>query len=148
MDFGDSQEAQQLELAWINASENEKRSRTIFAQHTLRPDEVAQEWDATQAVLGGTADTERFVTRAMQRLDAALTPLSSGAYRAPIHQTPETFRERFVAESLIEEATDKPIKIGFSARPPAGCNCHTPGSSASRGIGRDLSRTGVRPIVC
>ena len=122
LDFGDSKEAQQLELAWLNASENEKRSRTIFAQHSLKPDEVVQEWDATQAILGGDADTERFVTRAMQRLNAALIPLSSGAYRAPVHLTPETFRERFAAESLIEEATDdRPIKIGFSVRPPAGC---------------------------
>ena len=121
LDFGDSKEAQQLELAWMNASENEKRSRTIFAQHSLKPNEVAREWDATQAILGNDADTERFVTRAMQRLNAALVPLSSGAYRAPVHLAPATFRERFVAESLIEEATDKPIKIGFSARPPAGC---------------------------
>jgi len=57
----------------------------------------------------------------MQRLNAALTPLPSGAYRAPVHLAPATFRERFVAESLIEEATDRPIQVGFGARPPAGC---------------------------
>src|SRR5690606_8592611 len=57
----------------------------------------------------------------MKRLNSALTPLIGGGYRAPVHLTPEGFRERFVAESLIEEATDKPIRIGFSARPPAGC---------------------------
>ena len=121
LDFSDSEEARQFDLAWINASDNEKRSRTIFAQNTLKPEEVAREWDATQSALGGDAETKRFVTRAMQRLNAALTPLPSGAYRAPVHLTPETFRERFVAESLIEDATDRPIQVGFSARPPAGC---------------------------
>ena len=121
LDFSDSEEARQIELDWLNASENEKKSRTIFAQNALKPEEVAKEWDATQSALGGYDDTERFVIHAMTRLNAALTPLSSGAYRAPVHLTPETFRERFVAESLIEEASDKPIKIGFSARPPAGC---------------------------
>ena len=121
LDFGDSEEARQIEMAWLNASENEKRSRTIFAQNTLRPEEVAKEWDATQSALGGYADTERFVTHAMKRLNAALVPLSPGGYRAPVHLTPESFRERFVAESLIEDATDKPIGIGFSARPPVGC---------------------------
>ena len=121
LDFGDSEEARQIEMAWLNASENEKRSRTIFAQNTLRPEEVAKEWDATQSALGGYADTERFVTHAMKRLNAALVPLSPGGYRAPVHLTPESFRERFVAESLIEDATDKPIGIGFSARPPTGC---------------------------
>ena len=39
----------------------------------------------------------------------------------PVHLTPEAFRERFAAESLTEDASDKPIKVGFSARPPAGC---------------------------
>ena len=121
LDFTATDEANQIELAWLNASENEKKSRTIFAQNALKPEEVAKEWDATQSALGGYTDTERFVTHAMKRLNAALTPLSSGAYRAPVHLTPEAFRERFVAESLIEDASDKPIRIGFSARPPAGC---------------------------
>ena len=120
LDFSDSEEGRQLDLAWTKASENEKRSRTIFAQNALRPDEVAREWSATQSALGGYAETERFVIRAMQRLNAALTPLASGAYRAPVHLAPEAFRERFVAESLIEEAADKPIQIGFRARPPSG----------------------------
>ena len=121
LDFAATDEANQIELAWLNASENEKKSRTIFAQNALKPEEVAKEWDATQSALGGYTDTERFVTHAMKRLNAALTPLSSGAYRAPVHLTPEAFRERFVGESLIEDASDKPIRIGFSARPPAGC---------------------------
>ncbi len=121
LDSGGSEEVNQIELAWLNASENEKKSRTIFAQNALKPEEVAVEWDATQSALGGYEDTERFVIHAMKRLNAALTPLPSGAYRAPVHLTPETFRERFVAESLIEDASDKPIRIGFSTRPPAGC---------------------------
>ena len=121
LDFDASEEARRIDMAWENASEKEKRSRTIFAQHALKPEEVAKEWDATQSALGGYADAERFVVQAMKRLDAALTPLEGGGYKAPVHLAPEDFRARFVAESLIEEATDKPIGIGFSARPPAGC---------------------------
>lgn len=120
LDFGDSEEARQIDMAWLDASEKEKRSRTIFAQNTLKPEEVVREWDATQSALGGYDDTERFVAHAMKRLNAALVPLSAGGYRAPVHLTPESFRERFVAESLIEDATDRPIRIGFSARPPSG----------------------------
>ena len=120
LDLDSTEEARELDLAWRNAAENEKRSRTVFAQNSLKPDEVLREWDVTQSTLGGEADTKRFVSRAMQRLDATLMPLESGAYRAPVHLTPETFRERFVAESLIEDAANKPITIGFGARPPAG----------------------------
>lgn len=121
LDFGETEESRQIEMAWLNASENEKRSRTIFAQNTLRPEEVAREWDAMQSALGGYEDTERFVAHAMKRLNAALAPHSLGGYRAPIHLTPESIRERFVGESLIEDAADKPIRIGFSVRPPSGC---------------------------
>ncbi len=121
LDFETSQEARQIDLAWENASEKEKRSRTIFAQRTLKPDDVIAEWNATRSTLGDYADTERFVVQAMKRLDAALTPLDRGGYRAPVHLAPEGFRERFVAESLIDEAADTPIRVTFSARPPAGC---------------------------
>ena len=120
-DFDNSEQARRIDMAWDNASEKEKRSRTIFAQHALKPEEVAREWDATQVALGGYADTERFVVQAMKRLNAALTPLNGGGYKAPVHLTPEGFREHFVAESLIEKATEKPIRIGFSARPSTGC---------------------------
>ena len=64
-------EASDFDLAWKNASEPEKRSRTIFAQHSLRPEEVIPEWDATRLALGGFGDTERFVTRALTRLARA-----------------------------------------------------------------------------
>ena len=121
LDFSGTEAAQQLDLEWTNASENERRSRTIFAQNALKPDDVAKEWRGVQSALGGDAETERFVTRAMRRLNAALTPISASAYRAPVHLAPEVFRERFVAESLVEEATDQPIRVAFGPRPPAGC---------------------------
>ena len=121
LDVTESEEAREIDLVWTNASENERRSRTIFAQHALRPEEVIAEWDATQSALGGYDDTKRFVTRAMNRLNAALTPASSKGFLAPVHLTPEAFRERFVSESLIEEASEKPLRIAFSGRPPGGC---------------------------
>ncbi|MBC6416394.1 MAG: DEAD/DEAH box helicase [Rhodospirillales bacterium] len=121
LDLQTSQEARRIDLAWENASGKEKRSRTIFAQRTLKPDDVIAEWNATRSTLGDYADTQRFVVQAMKRLDAALTPLDNGGYRAPVHLAPQGFRERFVAESLIGEATDTPVRVAFSARPPAGC---------------------------
>ena len=81
LDFSDSEEARQIEMAWINASEQEKKTRTIFAQNTLKPEEVAAEWEATQVALGGYEDTERFVLQAMKRLGQPLEPLKSGTYK-------------------------------------------------------------------
>ncbi|MCE6967195.1 DEAD/DEAH box helicase [Cereibacter sphaeroides] len=121
LDFTSSEQAREIEIAWLNASENEKRSRTIFAQNSLKPDEVAAEWEATQRALGGYEDTERFVSTAMKRLGAPLQPLSKGGFKAPVHLTPEAIRERYAAESMSELGDDAGLKIDFKARPATGC---------------------------
>jgi superfamily II DNA or RNA helicase len=121
----ESDEAKAIEIAWANASEREKKARTIFAQHSLKPAEVASEWEATQAALGSFADVERFVSRSMMRLGAALAPSSaansSKAYAAPLQLTTEVLKERFAAEGLLEEtANPKSLRVAFEARPKAG----------------------------
>ena len=120
MDFTESEEAKELELAWINASEQEQRSRAIFAQNALKPEEVAAEWEVTQKALGGYEDTERFVLQAMKRLGQPLEEFRQGSFRASLHLAPDHIKDRFIAESLIEDAAKKPLKIGFAARPPSG----------------------------
>lgn len=120
LDFSTSEEARQIEMAWVNASEQEKKTRTIFAQNSLKPEEVAVEWEATQTALGGYEDTERFVFQAMKRLGQPLEQLKSGAYKASLHLVPDHIKERFISESLIEDADIKALKVGFSARPPVG----------------------------
>ena len=72
LDFTDSEEAREIEMAWVNASEQEKKTRTIFAQNSLKPEEVIAEWEASQSALGGYEDTKRFVSQAMKRLGQPL----------------------------------------------------------------------------
>ncbi len=122
LDFtvADSQAAKDIDLAWTNAFEAEKKSRTIFAQRTLKPDEVLPEWNATRRALGSFEDAERFVARALARLNAAMTEVKGG-YSAPLHLAPDLLKERFQAEGLLDEtASPKPLKIAFDARPRAG----------------------------
>jgi len=120
LDFSDSEEARLIDMAWVNASEKEKKTRTIFAQNSLKPEEVAVEWEATQTALGGYEDTERFVFQALKRLGQPLETLKSGAYKASLHLVPDHIKERFISESLIEDADIKPMKVSFAARPPSG----------------------------
>ena len=121
LDMSTTPEAKDIEIAWSNASENEKKARTIFAQHSLKPEEVAAEWEATQSALGNFAHAERFVSRAMMRLGAALVSQPRGGYAAPLYLLPDMLKERFQAEGLLEEnASPKPLKIAFEARPRAG----------------------------
>ncbi len=122
LDFtvADSQAAKDIDLAWTNASEAEKKSRTIFAQRTLKPDEVLPEWNATRRALGSFEDAERFVSRSLARLNAAMTE-TKGGYLAPLYLAPDLLKERFQAEGLLDEsASPKPLKIAFDARPRAG----------------------------
>lgn len=123
LDFksGEIKEAKDLDFAWSKASETEKKARTIFAQHSLKPEDVIPEWDATRAALGGFDDTKRFVSRAMMRLGMPLEDVSGG-YRALIAKVDnELLRERFEAEGLLhDEADQAPLKIAFESRPKAG----------------------------
>lgn len=119
--FEDTQAAKDIDLAWRSASEAEKKSRTIFAQRTLKPEDVLPEWNATRSALGGFKDAERFVTRSLARLNAPLTADSKGGFLAPLHLVPELLRERFQAEGLIDDtASPKSRKIAFDPRPRSG----------------------------
>lgn len=54
-----------LHIEWDNATEREKRSRTIFAQRSIDVGEVAAEWQAVRAAIGAGVDIERFVRDAI-----------------------------------------------------------------------------------
>jgi superfamily II DNA or RNA helicase len=120
-DIDELPEARALLTQWTNASEKEKKARTIFAQHSLKPEEVAAEWQATQTALGGFPDVERFVSRSMMRLGATLVPSGNSGFLAPLHLTTDVLRERFLAESLLLEGkAPKPLRVAFEARPRPG----------------------------
>jgi len=50
---------------WDAASEREKRSRTLFAQETIKVDEVAQELHAVQNAIGSGVDVADFTRRTL-----------------------------------------------------------------------------------
>ena len=52
---------ERLHLQWDDAEQRERQSRSIFAQHTINPDEVGEELAALQAAVGSGADVEQFV---------------------------------------------------------------------------------------
>jgi superfamily II DNA or RNA helicase len=77
-----------LHEEWDRAAEREQRSRTLFAQHTLDPSDVANEIRAMHEAIGGSSDVERFVRQVLAASGATLQgtkPLSidlSGTPRA------------------------------------------------------------------
>jgi superfamily II DNA or RNA helicase len=69
----------ELDLQWNAAADREKRSRTMFAQESIKASEVAEELDATRLAMGSHIDVEHFTRDALSAYDAALTTLKNGA---------------------------------------------------------------------
>jgi superfamily II DNA or RNA helicase len=68
------------ERAWELDAERERVSRTRFAQRALRPEEVMEVLEETDAVLGDPEAVRTFVLLALQRLGVAYRPLSEKVY--------------------------------------------------------------------
>jgi superfamily II DNA or RNA helicase len=66
--------AGQLIAAWEDAAAREKANRSLFAQHAMRPEDVAGFQEASLRALGSAADIEQFVVTALADLGAAVTP--------------------------------------------------------------------------
>ena len=66
--------SQELMLAWDDAAEREKASRSLFAQHAMSPEDIADFYEESQSALGSSADVERFVIGALKELGAVVSP--------------------------------------------------------------------------
>jgi superfamily II DNA or RNA helicase len=102
LDFGIdlSNESAQMEARWRDAEEGERRSRARFAQNTIRPEEVAPEWQRWRSLLGGPAEVRRFVERAMSRLNAPLENGAGAVVLAHLDALPLALRERLAARGM------------------------------------------------
>ena len=101
LDFGSTAEAKKIEAAWRDAAEREKANRTIFAQRSLKPEEVMAEWEKTVDVLGDGKDTARFFERSLRRLGVPFARDAKG-YRLDAVKLPEAIRSRIEDEGLGE----------------------------------------------
>ena len=113
--FLELEEAKAIENRWQDAAEKAKRNRTVFAQRRIKPEEVLPEWHKSLAALGGREDVQRFTSRALSRLGAALEPLKRG-FKTPLAGLPEDVRERLDAEGLVGT-----VRIDFNYPPAPRC---------------------------
>jgi Helicase conserved C-terminal domain len=61
-----------LDRRWDAATEREKRSRTMFAQETIKVDEVARELRAAQAAIGSGVEVATFTKEALRAFGAVV----------------------------------------------------------------------------
>jgi superfamily II DNA or RNA helicase len=92
-----------VETQWQNALDKAKANRTIFAQRSIKPEEVMPEWQKQSQALGTHEDVLRFLNTATARLNAPLQPLKNGLHKLQTQHLPAGLAERFADEGLEQE---------------------------------------------
>ena len=76
----------EVNQSWDRALEREKQNRTRFAQRAIKPEEVKQELEESDRILGNQQTVEHFVRNACERLNTPLTKKKSNWYLGTIPQ--------------------------------------------------------------
>lgn len=100
---------------WEAASAREKRSRTMFAQQTIRVDEVARELDAARNAVGSGVDMQQFLVDTVQMNGGFVSP--NGAVHFDLTEAPRALRESIISHTPDRQPQfrarfDLPIKEG------------------------------------
>jgi superfamily II DNA or RNA helicase len=104
-----------LESEWNSTAEREKQSRSLFAQNTIRPEEVAREVEAVRDALGDPGEIRGFVRHATATLDAVVTGRDgTGDLRVDVSGSPAGLRAALAA-ALGGDAADRPIAFRDTA---------------------------------
>jgi len=101
-----------LATEWQSAAEKEKTSRSRFAQHSIRPDEVAREVAAIRDTLGRAAEIRDFVRHALRSLDGVLRDEPAGDFAADLSGTPAGLRDA-LAPALGGDAVEAGRRVPF-----------------------------------
>ena len=99
---------QDLFSKWDIASEREKRSQTMFAQRTIKVDEVSREFKAVQETIGLNVEVEQFTLEALKASQAVIS--KNGSYEINVAESSRALRE---AIGLTEAERTKSLKVKF-----------------------------------
>jgi superfamily II DNA or RNA helicase len=103
-----------LQTQWKDALEKAKANRTVFAQRTIKPEEVMPEWQKQQDALGTHEDVQRFVQSACARLNAPLETARRQQFKLPSNRLPDALQQRLADEGLVKEGDSKGYLMDFA----------------------------------
>lgn len=82
---------EELFAKWDQVADREKASRTVFAQHTIKVEEVRQELQAAREAMGSGVDVAAFVKGALQSHPRRPAQLPAGCHRPlPLWRGPQS----------------------------------------------------------
>lgn len=95
---------------WDAVTEREKRSRTLYAQETIKVDEVARELKAVQAAIGSSVDVAVFTKEAFRAHHAVVS--ENGAVHFDLTEVPRALREAVGNAERMTARFELPIREG------------------------------------
>lgn len=99
----------ELDLQWEAAAEREKRSRTMFAQQSIKVDEVAAELNAAREAVGSGVDVATFMKDTVRMHRGVVS--ENGAVNFDLTETPRGLRD-LLGTSQFSARFELPVKEG------------------------------------
>ncbi|MGG6268524.1 helicase-related protein [Leptolyngbya sp. AN03gr2] len=99
----------QLFKQWEAAQDREKRSRTMFAQETIKVEEVAQELRAVRSAIGSGVDVEAFTREALTVYGGTIQDSHKGATFA-LKEIPKALQEAIGGYEQFQARFELPIQ--------------------------------------
>ena len=93
---------------WDAVTEREKRSRTLFAQETIKVEEVSRELQSAQEAVGSGVDVESFTRNALKMVGASVQ--GEDLLKADVTEAPQGLKD------LLNQSLGSGYKPRFSAR--------------------------------
>ena len=106
-------EKQKIHADWDAVSEREKRSRTMFAQETIKTDEVARELQAVQAAIGSSTDVAEF-TKTAFKAHGAIISERNGTVELGLGELPRALKDRIDAPASLKARFELPVGEGIT----------------------------------
>jgi len=98
----------ELYRQWEQASDREKRSRTMFAQQTIKVEEVSKELHAAQAAVGLGVDVETFTRSALRASKAVIK--GEERIEVDLREIPQALRDILGIQNSFEARFQLPVQ--------------------------------------
>lgn len=109
-DFLSDTEGSDFRRTWEASAEREKRSRTMFAQETIKVEEVVRELEAARAAVGSGVDVAKFTHTALAAHGATVS--GSDTIEVDLTEAPRTLRDTLGEQTRFSARFELPISPG------------------------------------
>ncbi len=99
-----------LDKLWDATAEREKRSRTMFAQETIKEEVVAPELAAVQSAIGSSVDVSAFTREAVRAHHGVVQ--GNGTVRLDLHELPLALRDAIGGITELTARFELPLQEG------------------------------------